>query len=99
MVVAIIERHFDAKQDILVEDDEEDDDVYLIRSGKATVIIGGGSEVILGEGDLIGEMSFLLGNKRTASIVAKRASGLLVCFYFRYGQSLSTRSAAISKIL
>ena len=68
---AIIERHFDAKQDILVEDDDEDDDVYLIRSGKATVIIGGGSEVILGEGDLIGEMSFLLGNKRTASIVAK----------------------------
>ena len=68
---AIIERNFDAKQDILVEDDEDDDDVYLIRSGKATVIIGGGSEVILGEGDLIGEMSFLLGNKRTASIVAK----------------------------
>ena len=42
---AIIERSFEAKQDILVEDDEEDDDVYLIRSGKATVIIGGGSEV------------------------------------------------------
>ena len=70
---AITERHFEAKQDILVEDDDEDDDVYLIRSGKATVIIGGGSEVILGEGDLIGEMSFLLGNKRTASIVAKEA--------------------------
>ena len=28
----VYERHFDAKQDILVEDDEEDDDVYLIRA-------------------------------------------------------------------
>ena len=68
---AIAEHHFAPKQDILVEDDEDDDDVYLIRSGKATVIIGGGSEIILGQGDLIGEMSFLLSNKRTASIVAK----------------------------
>ena len=70
---AITEHHFKPKEDILVEDDEDDDDVYLIREGKATVIIGGGSEVILGEGDLIGEMSFLLSNKRTASIVAKES--------------------------
>ncbi len=70
---AISEHRFAPKQDILVEDDEDDDDVYLIRSGKATVIIGGGSEIILGKGDLIGEMSFLLSNKRTASIVAKDA--------------------------
>ncbi len=74
---AITEHRFEPKQDILVEDDESDDDVYLIRSGKATVIIGGGSEVILGEGDLIGEMSFLLSNKRTASIVAKES---VVCW-------------------
>ena len=67
-------RHFDAKQDILVEDDEEDDDVYLIRSGKATVIIGGGSEVILGEGDLIGEMSFLAWKQTYSFYCCKRTS-------------------------
>lgn len=71
---AITERQYEAKEDILVEDDDGDDDVYLIRSGKATVILGGGqSEIVLGEGDLIGEMSFLLGNKRTASIIAKES--------------------------
>ncbi len=69
---AVSVRDYNAKDDILVEDDDDDDDVYLIREGKATVIIGGGqSEFILGKDDLIGEMSFLLGNKRTASIVAK----------------------------
>ena len=67
---AILEHKYLPKEDILVEDDDENDDVYLIRSGKAAVIVGGG-EVVLGEGDLIGEMSFLLSNKRTASIVAK----------------------------
>ena len=68
---AIIEHNFVPKQDILVEDND-DSDVFLIREGKVAVIIGGGnSEVVLGKDDLIGEMSFLLGNKRTASIVAK----------------------------
>lgn len=71
---AITEHQYAPKDDILVEDDDDDDDVYLIRSGKATVLLGGGqSEIVLGEGDLIGEMSFLLGNKRTASIIAKEA--------------------------
>ena len=75
---AITARQYEAKEDILVEDDDGDDDVYLIRSGKATVLLGGGqSEIVLGEGDLIGEMSFLLGNKRTASIVAKES---VVCW-------------------
>ena len=68
---AIVEHRYQAKSDILVEDND-DQDVFLIREGKAAVILGGGnSEIILGKGDLIGEMSFLLGNKRTASIVAK----------------------------
>ena len=68
---AIIERHFAPKEDILVEDND-DNDVFLIRSGKAAVLLGGGSsEIVLGAGDLIGELSFLLGNRRSASIVAK----------------------------
>ena len=67
---AVSVRDYSAKDDILVEDDDDDDDTP--PEGKATVIIGGGqSEFILGQDDLIGEMSFLLGNKRTASIVAK----------------------------
>ena len=61
---------YEAKSDILLEDDD-DNDVYLIREGKAAVLLSGGSEILLGAGDLIGELSFLLGNKRTASIVAK----------------------------
>jgi CRP-like cAMP-binding protein len=68
---AITERSFVAKSDILLEDND-DNDVFLIREGKAAVIIGGGaSEIVLGSGDLIGELSFLLGNRRSASIVAK----------------------------
>ena len=68
---AITEHNFAPKQDILVEDNDGSD-VFLIREGKVAVLIGGGnSEVVLGKDDLIGEMSFLLGNKRTASIVAK----------------------------
>ena len=38
---AITARQYEAKEDILVEDDDGDDDVYLIRSGKATVLLGG----------------------------------------------------------
>ena len=53
-------------------EDNDDNDVFLIRDGKAAVILGGGaSEIVLGAGDLIGELSFLLGNRRSASIVAK----------------------------
>lgn len=67
---AVVVQEFAAKSDILLEDDE-DNDVLLIRSGKAAVLLPGGSEILLGAGDLIGELSFLLDNKRTASIVAR----------------------------
>ena len=66
----VMVHNYEAKEDILLEDDD-DNDVYLIREGKAAVLLSGGSEILLGAGDLIGELSFLLGNKRTASIVAK----------------------------
>ena len=66
----VMVHNYSAKADILLEDDD-DNDVYLIREGKAAVLLSGGSEILLGAGDLIGELSFLLGNKRTASIVAK----------------------------
>lgn len=66
----VMVQEFAAKADILLEDDD-DNDVYLLREGKAAVLLSGGSEILLGAGDLIGELSFLLGNKRTASIVAK----------------------------
>ena len=71
--------NFTAKSDILLEDDD-DNDVYLIREGKAAVLLSGGTEILLGAGDLIGEISFLLGDKRSASIIAKEK---VICWSIR----------------
>jgi len=94
---AITEQAFVAKSDILVEDND-DNDVFLIREGKAAVILGGGaSEIVLGAGDLIGELSFLLGNRRSASIVAKED---VVCWSMttKNMADLSAKDAGLSAL-
>ncbi len=59
---------------ILIEEGDIGDSIYIIRSGKARVIahlLGKELELaVLSEGDLFGEVGFLTGRPRTASVIA-----------------------------
>ncbi len=62
----------------VIEEGDSGDTLYLVKSGSARVvahILGREVELaLLGEGDLFGEVAFLTGRPRTASVIA---SGLL----------------------
>lgn len=66
-----------AAQSIIIRKGEEADAMYLIASGQVEVAVDGGS-VRLGEGDFFGEMALLSHSRRTATVIARRATELLV---------------------
>jgi small-conductance mechanosensitive channel/CRP-like cAMP-binding protein len=67
---------------VLFEQDDAGDSLYVIRTGKADVLVRGptgGTSVLatLGPGDVIGEMSALTGQPRSATIRAATALSLV----------------------
>ena len=62
--------HFQSGEVILFEH-QSDRDLYLIESGKICIKKNDQSDIYLGSGTLIGELSFLQGVRRTATIIAE----------------------------
>ena len=56
--------------DVVLFEHQVDRDLYFIESGEVCVRKNNRSDLYLGSGELIGEVSFLLGGQRTATIVA-----------------------------
>ncbi len=58
----------------VIEEGDSGDSLYIIRSGKAKVVahlLGKSVELaVLGSGDVFGEVGFLTGRPRTASVIA-----------------------------
>ncbi len=71
-------RQLDLKQgDVLIEQDTESQDMYFIESGKLAVYLGKGEahsiRVNSAEpGSFVGEISFYLGQQRTASVICEK---------------------------
>ncbi len=64
-----------ADTQVVIKEGDSGDSLYVIRSGKAKVVahlLGKTFELaVLGEGDLFGEVGFLTGRPRTASVIAE----------------------------
>ncbi len=69
-----VSRRTYADTQVVIEEGVSGDSLYVIRSGKAKVVahlLGKRVELaVLGKGDLFGEVGFLTGRPRTASVVA-----------------------------
>ncbi|MFM9939583.1 MAG: patatin-like phospholipase family protein [Hyphomicrobiaceae bacterium] len=65
--------------DVLVRQGEEADDLYIVVTGRFEVRLAGRDGVVaeIGPGSPIGEMAFLAGGTRTATVVASRDSLVL----------------------
>jgi NTE family protein len=65
--------------EVLVREGEEADSVFLVMSGRFAVTIGAASEPIgeIGPGQPIGEITFLAGGRRSATITALRDAIIL----------------------
>ncbi len=61
---------------------------YLVESGTADVQIDGASIAEISEGEMIGEISLLVGGKSTATVVAKTAMSLMVIPHQQFEQIL-----------
>ena len=63
------------KNDVLCRQGEQGREMYIIRSGKVQIFMKKGDKniplTVLGKGSYVGEMSFLAGIPRTATVVAK----------------------------
>ncbi|MCT4616809.1 MAG: cyclic nucleotide-binding domain-containing protein [Candidatus Gracilibacteria bacterium] len=55
---------------IIKEGDKHSQDVYIIYSGNADVYIGAKKVSSLSDGDIVGELAFLTGNRRYATVKA-----------------------------
>lgn len=86
--------------DVLVRQDETADALYIVVSGRFAVTVRGRRDPIaeLGPGQPLGEIAFLSGGQRTATVTALRDS-----LVFRLGreqfETLSQRSPAIWRML
>ncbi len=65
------------KDTVVVEDGEIDDSFYIILSGKARVRKNGTEIALLGSGECFGEMAFISGQARSASVVTATECVLL----------------------
>ena len=65
------------KGKVVVAEGEIDDSFYVLLSGKAVVQKNGNRIATIGRGECFGEMAFLSGQARTASVVAETDCNLI----------------------
>ena len=76
VVEAAVWQEFD-KDDEIIQEGDVDDSFFIIVSGRVAVRKGGTDLDILSAGSCFGEMGFVGGTKRTATIVAKSAVSVM----------------------
>jgi hypothetical protein len=74
--------------EVLITENDGGKAFGYIRSGLVKVVIGNKTVVLLGEGDIFGEIAFILHTKRTAQVVAASANTEVVLFNERAINSL-----------
>lgn len=86
--------------DVLVRQDEVSDALYIVVTGRFAVTVRGRREPVaeLGPGQPVGEIAFLSGGARTATVTALRDSLVLRLGRDQF-EALSTRSPAIWRAL
>jgi serine/threonine-protein kinase len=65
------------EKDTIIHEDEKDTSFYIIVSGTVRVETGGKPLAVLHRGDCFGELAFLRGKKRVASVIAQQDCQLL----------------------
>jgi len=65
------------KGKVIVAEGEIDDSFYVLLSGRASVKKNGGQIAVIGRGECFGEMAFLSGQARAASVVAETDCNLI----------------------
>ena len=65
------------KGKVIVAEGEIDDSFYVLLSGRASVQKNGGQIAVIGRGECFGEMAFLSGQARAASVVAETDCNLI----------------------
>lgn len=59
--------------DVIIQENDMSEEIYEMMDGTASVIANGIKVGQIEEGDIFGELSFLIESKRTASVVAEKA--------------------------
>ncbi len=99
--------------DVIIKEGDSGREMFIIQKGAVDVLKGGVALATLGRGDFFGEMSILEGLKRSATVVAREETRLLVLnagsflmkirkdptFAFTIMQSLSGRVRALNEKL
>lgn len=89
------EPHLYANGEIIVHQGDTADDMYIVRSGEVAVLVstegnGTKSEVArLGPGKFFGEMALITGEPRTADVVAREDSDLIVVGHAAFQATLA----------
>jgi CRP-like cAMP-binding protein len=68
------------KDEVLITENDADKSFGYVSKGVVKVMIGNRTIVLLGEGDIFGEIAFILGSKRTAQVVAASDDTEVVLF-------------------
>lgn len=68
------------EEEVLITENDGGKAFGFIRKGLVKVVIGGKTVVLLGEGDIFGEIAFILHTKRTAQVVAASSDTEVVLF-------------------
>jgi voltage-gated potassium channel len=76
-LVGLLKARKVAARTVIIRKGDDADAMYLIASGQVEVALDNGN-VRLGDGDFFGEMALLSRGRRSATVVARRASELLV---------------------
>lgn len=66
--------------EILIRENDSGKAFGFVSRGLVKVVIGGKTVVLLGEGDIFGEIAYILGGKRTAQVVAASSETEVVLF-------------------
>jgi hypothetical protein len=59
--------------ELIINENDSSDEIFEMMDGTADVIVNGNKVGVIEEGDIFGELSFLIEGKRTASVVAAKA--------------------------
>ena len=59
--------------EIIIKEDDNSDEIFEMMDGTASVVVNNVKVGSIEEGDIFGELSFLIEGKRTASVVAEKA--------------------------
>lgn len=57
----------------IIQENDDSDEIYEMMDGRASVITNGVKVGNIEEGDIFGELSFLIQSKRTANVIAEKA--------------------------